>query len=146
MTSRTTLQVNFFELFSTFIRKNVTFCCTQGRMACSGTLLKVSKNSIMILEKDKNITIPLKHIFTLNPSTDDNIPPESVFEQPNSELFQQYKQYLNQTIHILGKTDNIWAEKGKIKYIGNDYFVVLNDYDKELDYLYVAEGIQINPF
>ena len=136
MDTQIKLPETFSDLLSIFQGKNVGVCCIKGKKVYFGTLTDVAKKSIAIKEKGVLKTIPLCHVSSLSLTKEDNFSPDSVFAETDSELFNKYKQFVEKNVTVRRKDNLPWDETGIIKHIGKDYIVVLNDYDKVLNYMY----------
>lgn len=136
MDTQIRLPETFCELLSTFCGKNVGVCCTKGKKVYFGTLTDVARKSITIKEKGVLKTIPLSHVSSLSLTQGDNFSPDSTFAETDSKLFNQYREFIGKNVTVRRKDNLPWDETGIIKHIGKDYIVVLNDYDKVLNYMY----------
>lgn len=147
MEIKKTLPLVFSELLKTYIDKEICICCLEGQMNFFGKLLKVRKNSIILLEKDKSkYSIAIENIYCFQPTLAYSLHPETQFTQPNTILSQDLHRYLGKNVILRQKCGNVCSTEGIIKYIGEDYIVILNHYNKALNYLYADEELQIFTF
>lgn len=136
MDTQIKLPKTFPELLSTFCGKNVGICCTKGKKVYFGTLKDVARKCITIEEKGIHKTIPISHISSLNLTKEDNFSPDVDFAKSDSELYNQYQNFLGQKVTIRRKDNMPWDEVGIIKHIAKDYIVILDTYDNVLNYMY----------
>jgi len=143
MSALVTIPANFSELFKKLFGKEIGISCTQGQKIYCGILHDVYPKGIILQVKGFYRNLPFNTISSLTLSAADNYSPESTFPHISTKLFQKYQKFLNKKVTIVRKDNNAWNENGEIKYIGEDYFVILNHDDNVLIYVNTEVDFEI---
>ena len=139
------LPKNFSSLLRANINKRIYICCCSGRAAYCGNLKSVDNTTVGIFERDKASTFGIKisDIYCISEDMKENNFGESPEE---TQLFQKYSSLLGRQVEVKRAKKGFWAAEGELKYIAEDYLIVLDHIDNAVLYIFAPEEVEMSVF
>lgn len=131
MDTQLKLPMNFEKFVYDYIGEKASVAMTNNQFM-TGTLLNVTADFVQILEtyRIRNVcNMPEVFAVIIHYKTENSM---EFFHYPTSRLFDEFKHFLGKEVEISRERNNKTRIIGRLKYIGKNYFVITNRYEKWL--------------
>ena len=129
MDAQLNLPMNFEKFVYDYIGEKVSVALTNN-LFVTGTLLNVTADFVQVLEtyRIRNVcNMPEVFSVIIHYKTEDSM---EFFHYPISRLFERFKHFLGKEVEISRERNHKTKIIGKLNYIGKNYFVITNRYEK----------------